>query len=66
MRKKLSHMILELHNVRMKLSNVSKKKITIKYEKKIRVSPNVTKVWLKVILILHNVRIESLNMRKNK
>ena len=50
----------------MKLSNVSKKKITIKYEKKMRVSPNVTKVWLKVILILHNVRIESLNMRKNK
>ena len=38
---------------------------TIKYEKKkIRVLPNVTKVRLEVMLVLHNVRIEPLNVRK--
>ena len=37
----------------------------IKYEKKkIRIPPNVTKVWSKVMLILHNVRIEPSNVRK--
>ena len=39
---------------------------TVKCEKKIRESPNVTKKPLHVILELHNVRIKSLNMRKNK
>ena len=37
---------------------------TIKYEKKIRVLPNVTKVRLEVMLVLHNVRTKPLNVRK--
>ena len=36
----------------------------VKYEKKIRVPPNVTKVWLEVMLILHNVRIKLSNVSK--
>ena len=43
-------MILELHNVRMELSNVRRKKI--------REPLNVTKELLYVMLELHNVRIE--------
>ena len=46
-------MILELHNVRMKLSNVRKKKPL-----------NVTKEPSHMMLELHNVRMEQSNMRK--
>ena len=48
--KELSHMMLELRNVRIKPSNVRKKK------------PNVTKELSNVILELHNVRMESSNV----
>ena len=54
--KELSHVILELHNVRMEPSNVKKKKV--------REPPNVTKELSHVILELHNVRIELSNVRK--
>ena len=54
-RKKLSHVMLELHNVRMKSSNV---------RKKIREPPNVRKELSHVMLELHNMRIEPSNMRK--
>ena len=56
MRKKLSHVMLELHNVRMEPSNMRKKKKSK--------PPNVRKELLHVILELHNVRIESSYMRK--
>ena len=39
---------------------------TIKYEEKIREPPNVTKVQSHVMLILHNVRMVSSNVRENK
>ena len=56
MTKELSYMMLELHNVRMKPSNVRKKsKGTTKYEKKKRSH---------VTLELHNVRMELSNVRK--
>ena len=55
MTKELSHVMLELHNVRIKSSNVRKIKGTVKCEKKIRELPNVTKVLSKVMLELHNV-----------
>ena len=55
MRKELSHVILELHNVRMKPSNV---------RKKVREPPNVRKKLLLVILELHNVSMEPSNVRK--
>ena len=55
MRKELSHVMLELHNVRMKPSNV---------RKKVREPPNVRKKLLLVILELHNVSMESSNVRK--
>ena len=55
-RKELSHVMLELHNVRMKRSNVGKKKV--------RESPNLTKEQLYVMLEMHNVRMESLSVRK--
>ena len=49
MTKEVSHVIMEPHNVRMKLSNVRKKsKGTTKCEKKMSY----------VMLELHNVRIE--------
>ena len=51
--KELSHVILKLHNVRLELSNVRKKK-----------SPNVTKELSHMMLKLHNVRIKSSNVRK--
>ena len=54
MRKELSHVILELHNMRMKPSKV----------KKIREAPNVTKELIHVMLELHNVRIKPSNVRK--
>ena len=37
---------------------------TIKCEKNIREPPNVTKVQLHVMLVLHNVRMMPLNVRK--
>ena len=56
MTKELSHVMLELHNVRMKPSNM---------RKIIRESLNVTKVQSHVMLVLHNVRMIPLNARKN-
>ena len=56
MRKVLSHVILELYNVRMKSSNVRKKKV--------REPPNVRKELSHVMLKLHNVRMEPSNVRK--
>ena len=50
------HLTLVQHNVRIKSSNVRKKKI--------RESPNVTKVLLNVMLVLSNVTIKSSNVRK--
>ena len=55
MRKELSHVMLELHNVRMKPSNV---------RKKVREPPNVRKKLSLVILELHNVSMEPSNVRK--
>ena len=55
MRKELSHVILELHNVKMKPSNM---------RKKVRKPPNVRKELSNVILELHNVRLEPSNVRK--
>ena len=55
--KELSHEMLELHNVRMKPSNV---------RKKIREPLNVTKVLSNVILELHNVRMKPSNVKKKK
>ena len=55
--KELSHVMLELHNVRMKLSNM---------RKKIREPPNVRKYLSHVMLELHNVRIKPSNVRKKK
>ena len=48
MRKELSHVMLKLHNVKMKPSNM---------RKKVRESPNVRKELSHVMLELHNVRI---------
>ena len=47
--------MLELHNVRMKPSNV---------RKKIREPLNVRKELLHLMLELHNVRMKLLNVRK--
>ena len=55
MRKELSHVMLELHNVRMKPSNV---------RKKVREPPNVRKKLSLMILELHNVSMEPSNVRK--
>ena len=49
-------MILVLHNVRIKLSNVRKKKE----------SPNVTKELSNVILEQYNVRMKPSNVRKKR
>ena len=57
MRKELLHLMLELHNVRMKSSKV---------RKKVRELPNMRKELLHVMLELHNVRMEPSNVRKNK
>ena len=46
--------MLELHNVRMESSNV----------RKIKESPNVTKVQSHMMLILHNVKMVPSNVRK--
>ena len=56
MTKELSHVTLELHNMRMKPSDVRKKKI--------REPPIVTKELSYMTLQLHNVRIEPSNVRK--
>ena len=55
MRKELLYVMLELHNVRMKLSSM---------RKKLREPFNVTKELSYVMLEPHNVRMESSNMRK--
>ena len=55
MRKELTHVMLELHNVRMEPLNM---------RKKVRESPNVRKELSHVMLELHNVRIEPSNVRK--
>ena len=57
MRKELSYMILELHNVRMESSSM---------RKKLREPLNVTKELSYVMLESHNVRMEPSNMRKKK
>ena len=56
MTKELTHVMLELHNVRMKPSNVIKKKV--------REPPNVKKKLSHVMLELHNIRMEPSNVRK--
>ena len=56
MRKELSHVILELHNVRMKSSS----------EKKVRKPLNVRKELSHVMLELHNMRMEPSSVRKKK
>ena len=56
MTKELSHVMLEPYNVRMKSSNVRKKKK--------REPPNVTKELSHVMLKLHNVMMKPSNMRK--
>ena len=55
--KKLSNVMLELHNVRMEASNV---------RKKVRELPNMRKELSYVILELHNMRIEASDMKKKK
>ena len=55
MTKELSHVMLEPHNVRMKLSNM---------RKKVREPYNVRKELSHVMLELHNMRIEPSNVRK--
>ena len=54
-RKELSHVMLELHNMRMKLPNV---------RKKVREPPNVRKELSYVMLKSHNVRMEPSTVRK--
>ena len=56
MTKELSYVMLELHNVRMKPSNVRKKKV--------REPPNVKKEPSHVMLELYNVRMKPSNVRK--
>ena len=57
MRKKLSHVMLELHNVRIKPSSV---------RKKVREPPNVTKEPSYVMVEPYNVRMKLSDMRKKK
>ena len=54
--KKMSHMTKELHNVRIKPSNVRKKKV--------REPSNVRKELSYVILERHNMKLEPSNVRK--
>ena len=56
-RKEQTHVMLKLLNMRMKSSNVKKKK-------KVREPPNVRKELSYVMLELHNVRMKSSNVRK--
>ena len=53
----MSHVMLELHNVKIEPSNV---------RKKIRKPPNVTKAPSNVMLELHNMRMEPSNVIKIK
>ena len=53
-RKELSYVILELHNVRIKPSS----------KKKVREPTNVRKELSHVMLELYNVRMEQLSVRK--
>ena len=55
MTKEMSHVIVELHNIRMKPSNV---------RKKVREPQNVRKELSHVMLKLHNVRMKPSNVRK--
>ena len=55
MRKKLSYMMLELHNMRMKSSNV---------RKKVKERLNLRKELSHVMLELHYVRMEPSSVRK--
>ena len=55
MTKEMSYVMLELHNMRMKPSNV---------RKKVKEPPNVTKKLSYVMLELHNVRMKPSNVRK--
>ena len=55
-RKELSRIMLELHNMKMEPSNVEKKKV--------REPPNVIKELSYVMSKLHNVRMESSSVRK--
>ena len=57
MTKELSHVMLELYNVRIEPSNM---------RKKLREPLNVIKELSHVILKLHNVRMEPSNMSKKK
>ena len=54
-RKELSYVMLELHNVRMEPSNM---------RKKVREPPNVRKELSHMMLELHNVRMELSSVRK--
>ena len=56
MTKKLSYVILELHNVRIEPLNVRKKKV--------KEPLNMRKKLSHVMLELHNVRMELSNVRK--
>ena len=51
----MTYVMLELHNVRMKPSNV---------RKKVREPPNMRKELSHVMLELHNVRMEPSSVRK--
>ena len=55
--KEQSHVMLELHNMRMTPSTV---------RKKIKELLNVTRVQSHVMLILHHVRMELSNVKKNR
>ena len=55
MRKELSHVMLELYNVRMEPSSV---------RKKVEEPPNVTKKLTHVMLELYNMRMEPSSVRK--
>ena len=56
MRKELSHVILELHNVKIEPSSMKKSKGTTKCEKELSY----------VMLEPHNVRMKPSNVRKKK
>ena len=60
MKKELSHVMLELHNVRMKLSDVRRSE---EHTSELQ-SPNTTKELSHVILELHNMRMKLSNVRK--
>ena len=57
MTKEQSHVILELNNMKMELSNAMRKK---------KGTSNATKELSHVMLELHNVRLELSNVRKKK